>query len=251
MSSSSPLGEGIAALSRFLVGELTIEDALDRIAELTVSSIEPVDFVGLTMLVEGRNRTAVFTDPSSPEIDQAQYDTGDGPCLTSFQTGQVVSIESTIDDGPFRAFREAAAAHGILSTLSLPMMADPDPVGAMNLYSRTEHGFGDAERQAAEQFATQAGIVLANAQAYWDAHGLSQRLSEAMESRAVIEQAKGILMAAQQCSPDEAFDLLVAASQRENVKLREIARRIVTTTAAATSGGERTPPGSSVDGIET
>ena len=73
----------------------------------------------------------------------------------------------------------------------------------------------------------EAAIVLANAQAYWDAFSLSERLGEAMHSRAVIEQAKGMLMAAQHCHEDTAFELLVRASQRENVKLREIARRIV------------------------
>jgi AmiR/NasT family two-component response regulator len=76
-------------------------------------------------------------------------------------------------------------------------------------------------------FASQAAIVLANAQAYWDARELSSGLSEAMKHRAVIEQAKGMLMAAQGCDEDAAFQLLISASQRENVKLREVALRIV------------------------
>lgn len=69
--------------------------------------------------------------------------------------------------------------------------------------------------------------MLANTQAYWDAHELNQRLSDAMQHRAGIEQAKGILMAAQGVSEDDAFDILVRASQRENIKLRDIAHRIV------------------------
>ncbi len=245
MSSPPPLGESFAALSQFFVGDLTVEAALLRVAEHTQAEIGPVDFVGLTLLVEGRQRTAVFTDPASPEIDQAQYDTGDGPCLQAFETGEVVRVDSTRDDGPFPAFRKAAAAHGILSTLSLPMTVDPRPVGAMNLYSHTEHGFDTTDLAHAAQFASHAAIVLANAQAYWDAHNLTLRLSEAIEFRAVIEQAKGILMVAQQCSPDEAFDLLITASQRENVKLRDIAQRIVTSTShrtqpsAADSDSER------------
>ena len=70
-------------------------------------------------------------------------------------------------------------------------------------------------------------MVLANAMAYWDAHNLSLRLHESMDFRSIIEQAKGVLMATQTCSADAAFDLLTAASQRENVKLRVIAQRIV------------------------
>jgi GAF domain-containing protein len=97
----------------------------------------------------------------------------------------------------------------------------------MNLYARSPKAFGRADREDGEAFAAQAAIVLANAQAYWDAHTLSLRLGDAMQSRAVIEQAKGILMAAEGLAEDEAFDMLVRASQRENTKLREIARRIV------------------------
>ena len=128
------------------------------------------------------------------------------------------------------------------------MTIDPRPLGAMNLYSRTEHGFSDSDRADAAEFATHAAIVLANAQAYWDAHNLTLRLSEAMDFRADIEQAKGVLMAAQRCTPDEAFNLLIAASQRENIKLRDIARRIVTSTSDPTVAAFTTSPPEPGDG---
>jgi len=217
----------LAALSRFFVGDGTLEQTLLRVCELTTQAVPAADFVGITMLVEGRHRTAVYTDETAPEVDQTQYDTGDGPCLQAFNDQQVQTIHSTREQGPWPAFRSAAAAHGIGSTLSLPLMVDKQSVGAMNLYARREHGFSAADEERGSPFASQAAIVLANAQAYWDARTLTERLGEAMKSRAVIEQAKGMLMASQRCSEEEAFQLLVAASQRENVKLRDIATRIV------------------------
>jgi GAF domain-containing protein len=223
----SPLAESLAVLSRYFVGASTLEETLGRVADLTVEAVAPVDFVGLTMPVEGRQRTAVFTDRTSPEVDQAQYDSGEGPCLDALRDATVYWIDSMEGDGPWLAFRRACLARGIHSTLSLPLVVDHGTVGAMNLYSHTEHGFGVDDRDAAQQFAAQAAIVLANAQVYWDARQLSTRLGEAMKSRATIEQAKGVLMGAQRCGPDEAFELLTRASQRENVKLREIACRIV------------------------
>ena len=223
----SPLGESFAALSQFFVGDRTVEETLTRVSELATTAIEPADFIGLTTLVEGRRRTAVFTDPLSPQIDQAQYDTGDGPCLHAFETGKVVLVSSTREDGPYPAFRQAALDHGILSTLSVPLIANHATVGAMNMYSRTEDGFSESNREIAGLFAGHAAVVLANAMAYWDAHNLSLRLHESMDFRSIIEQAKGVLMATQTCSADAAFDLLTAASQRENVKLRVIAQRIV------------------------
>jgi GAF domain-containing protein len=223
----SPLSESLAVLSRYFVGQGTLLDTLQRVAELTEQAVGPADFVGVTLPVEGRQRTAVFTDPASPEIDQAQYDSGDGPCVDAIAERRVNAVESTGEEGPWPAFRRAAADHGIGSTLSLPLVVDDRAVGAMNLYARSERAFGEDDRDAALQFAGQAAIVLANAQAYWDAHELGARLGEAMKSRATIEQAKGILMGARGCGPDGAFELLVQAAQREGVNVRAMARRIV------------------------
>ena len=225
--SDSPLSASLSTLSRFFVGDGTLEETLLRVSELTVEAVPPAALVGITMMVEGRQRTAVFTDQAAPEVDQAQYDTGEGPCLDAFRRQQILAIDSATEDGPWPAFRAAAVAHGIHSTLSLPMVVDKVAVGAMNLYAHEPHAFRPADRDTAAVFASQAAIVLANAQAYWDAYSLSERLGEAMKSRAVIEQAKGILMGAQGCDEEKAFALLVQASQRENLKLRDVARRIV------------------------
>lgn len=225
--SDVPLNESLAALSRFFVGDGTFEDTLQRVTDLTVDAIEGAELAGLTMIAEGRKRTAVFTDELAPEIDRSQYESGEGPCIDAFETGKVQTIESTLEEGPWPEFRQAATEHGIHSTLSLPMMVDRKTVGAMNLYARRERAFSQEDHEVGLLFAGQAAIVLANTQAYWDAHQLSLRLSEAMSSSSVIEQAKGMLMAAQACTADEAFELLVQASQRENVKLRDVAQRIV------------------------
>jgi GAF domain-containing protein len=230
--SDTHLTESLAALSRFFVGDGTLEETLQRVADLTVDAIDPADFAGVTMMVEGHHRTGVYTDELSPAIDETQYETGSGPCVEAFATGETKVITSTIEDGRWPEFRHAAAEHGILSTLSLPMIANKAPVGAMNLYSRREHGFSETDDKVGSVFATQAAMVLANAQAYWDSRELSVRLGDAMAARSVIEQAKGMIMAMQGCDEDEAFHMLVAASQRENVKLRDVAQRIVTDAVA-------------------
>jgi len=222
-----PLGESLSAVSRFFVGDLTVEEALHRIARLAVDAVPGADLVGLTIMVEGRQRTAVFTDDAAPEIDQAQYETGEGPCLDAFLQQRIFTIESTREAGPWPTFRRAAAAHGVGSTLSLPLLANDKALGAMNVYAFKERAFGEHDVEVGTLFSYQAASVLANAQAYWDARDLSSRLGEAMEHRAIIEQAKGMLMATQPCAAEEAFDILVRASQRENVKLRDIAARMV------------------------
>jgi GAF domain-containing protein len=223
-------------MSRFFVGDATLRDTLHRVSELACAAVSSADMVGISMLVEGRPHTAVFTDDTAQEIDAAQYETGVGPCLDAFRHRQVFRIDDMEKDQQWPPFSEAAAAQGIQSSLSVPLLARHEGVGALNFYSRSTAGFSDDDVQIGLQFATQAAIVLANSQAYWDARHLGEDMAEAMKSRATIEQAKGILMGVQRCSADEAFQILVRASQRENRKLREIAEEIVARAASGRSG---------------
>jgi GAF domain-containing protein len=226
-ASSESLVKGLQAMSLFFVGDATLTETLQRVSDLAGAAIPAADMVGITMLVEGRARTAVFTDESMPEIDASQYQTGSGPCLDAFRQQQVFRIEDMEQDTQWPPFSDAAAAHGVRSSLSVPLLARHEGVGALNFYSRSPGAFSDDDVETGLQFASQAAIVLANSQAYWDAHQLGEDLAQAMKSRATIEQAKGILMGAQRCSPDDAFQILVRASQREKRKLREIAEDVV------------------------
>src|SRR4051812_17020652 len=186
MSEDGEGAESLAALTRFLVGDASVDETLTRVAGLAVKAIPAAAFAGLSIMVENRVQTAVFTDLTSPEIDQAQYDVGDGPCLEAFRSGEPTEITSTVEEGRWPEFRRAAAAHGVLSTLSLPMIVEDRSVGALNLYSGAEAAFGQRDRELAGRFAADAAVVLANAQAYWDARDLSVNLGVALESRAVI-----------------------------------------------------------------
>jgi GAF domain-containing protein len=215
------------ALSRFLVGGATLADTLERVSVLTVDAIEPVDFVGLTMLTERGVRTGVFTDRTAPEIDQAQYDSGRGPCLDAYRTGEVIGIPSTADDQRYPEFSAAAQAHGILSTLSMPLAVSGDRMGAMNLYSRRPTGFDDTAQAIAAAFATQASVVLTNAKSYYDAVVLSDRTRTAMVDRETIDIARGILIASTGCTVDAALRQLSETARQTNTKLRDAAATIV------------------------
>jgi GAF domain-containing protein len=230
------VGRGLVALSQFFVGDTTFQETLTKVSALACQTLS-ADMAGITMLMEGRPRTGVFTDAAAPEIDQHQYDSGRGPCLQAFRDGLTQRVDSTVEDNPWLEFSAAAAAHGIMSSLSLPVIAKSENVGALNLYSREIGHFKDESMvDHGEAFAAQAAIVLLNAQAYWDARELSANMDAAMASRAVIEQAKGILMAPGGRSPEEAFAMMVRASQRENRKLRDVALELVN------RAQERRPP---------
>lgn len=219
--------ESLAALTRFIVGDARFDETLQRVAELARQAVAPASMAGITMVVDDRARTAFFTNDEVPDIDRAQYDVGEGPCLESFRTGEVVAIESTLEDGRWPEFCRTAAAHGVRSTLSVPLLAGDASLGALNLYALEPSAFTAEQAEQASLFAAQAAVVLANTQAYWDAFDYRQRLGVAMEARSVIEQAKGITMAQSRVGSHQAFELLRRASQRENRRLRDLAAEIV------------------------
>jgi GAF domain-containing protein len=221
--------ESLRALTQFFVNDGTLGDTLLRVSEMACA-FTPAKYAGITLLVEGVPRTGVFTHPDAPEIDEAQYRTGEGPCMHAFRDQVLYRIDSTAADERWPEFAASAVAHGIRSTLSVPLAARGKNLGALNLYAEAENAFTAEHEASVGVFADQACIVLANAQVYWDARQLSENLGQAIETRETISQAVGILIAAGGRSPEEAFQILVNASQRENRKVRDIAEEIVART---------------------
>lgn len=220
--------QAVDAVAQFLIADITLGDTLQRIAELARDAVGPTTAVGLTLLDDNdRPATRVFTDEISPHVDAGQYE-DDGPCLTAYREGRVVLVESVAATaGQWPVFAERAKEEGVRSSLSLPLIAGDNRMGVMNLYATGPEPYGDVDVVDAQLFATQAAVVLANSQAFWAAFDLAANLTTALSSRAVIDQAKGKIMEQNDCSADEAFRLLVKASQRENLRLRDLAARIV------------------------
>ncbi len=228
MSSTPQVGldQGRETLRRFLAGDDDLNVMLTRIAMIACETVPGCDLASITILRRGEPRTPVFTDKAAQNLDETQYRLGDGPCLAAIRHRGVEQVETT-SDPRWPAFAAAAADAGVLRCLSVPLADDQAVLGALNLYSKKAAGYDEAAQETACLFADQLGVAAANAMAYAEAHELSQQLQQAMESRAVIEQAKGILMQAQHCDPDQAFQILVRASQNQNRKLRAIATEIV------------------------
>lgn len=221
------LVESLRAMSRLLIdGE--VGDALQRIADLAVEAIEPADLAGITLQDEDGPRTAVFTDPRALEIDQAQYDTGIGPCLDAWRSNQVLRIESTADDARWERFSQVAHQHGVLSTLSLPLaFSDATAVGALNLYARRRSAFAKSDERHAAAFAEQLAVVVTTTRAPAAASALSPQMRQALASRAVVHKARSIVMGARSCTAEEAYQLLARAAQQSNSTLHDAARHVV------------------------
>ena len=171
----------------------------------------------------------VSTGQLATDLDESQYERGYGPCLDAARQRRVMHIEDTTTETRWGDYTKVAAEHGALSSVSVPLALEEAPMvtAALNIYSTQAHAFGDEGLAAAITWGHYAESMLANMFAYDRARELVKQLATALENRPVIDQAKGIVMRDRGCTAEEAFDLLVSASQRTNRKLRLVAQDIV------------------------
>ena len=227
----------ITELQNLLLATSGMEEFLTEVTVLAARAVAAGLSCGITLQPNGRPLTVAASDLRAAQVDEVQYELDQGPCLHAMRTGQRVSLDDTAAGQRWRGFSTRAAANGIRSCLSLPLNAD-GIIGALNLYAPVPGAFTDAEVRRAETFAASASAALALAARQASTTALTSQLRAALASRAVIDQALGIIMAQERCSGTEAFAILRTASQNRNVRLRDIARDIVTSV-----GGEPPVPG--------
>jgi GAF domain-containing protein len=224
----------------------TVQATMQRIVELAVDTIECCDHASISVLEGTRMATQASSDPRVADVDVLQHETGEGPCLDVItQETTTVYAEDLTDDPRWPRFGPRAAAAGMRSLLAIRLLADRT-IGALNLYARLPRAYGATDRATGVIFATHAGIALAAAEARTEAHRV-EHLEQALSSRELIGQAQGILMERERITPDQAFDVLRRASQHLNLKLREVAQRLVDTgerpaTGTQSTGTESPPP---------
>ena len=216
-------------LGRIALAEHTMESVLQLVCQLT-TEVMPGDVAASISVISGeRMETPVFAGQLALDLDERQYRQGDGPCLQAAKTGQPVEVSDTRTDGRWPGYLSVAADKGCLSSLSVPLPMDETLRGALNVYGRRAEAFDDDARDQGRRFAGYAAVAVANMQAYQDAVRHGEHLQTALQSRAVIDQAKGILMERYKLSADQAFQMMATLSMETNIKVREIAERVVQT----------------------
>jgi GAF domain-containing protein len=219
--------ESLLSLANAAPGEDSFDATLQRVIDLACEGVAGCSMGGITLLERGGPTTAVATSSTAAGVDAIQYRVNAGPCLDAYRRQVVNRIDSTDTEQRWPEFSRGAAAAGIRSTLSFPLLVAGDGIGAMNLYSDKESGFDARDEATGAVFAVHASVTLANARAFWRTDELRRNLEHALEWRGVIEQAKGILMASEGIEADDAFDVLRRASQRSNRKVHDLAQELV------------------------
>ncbi|WP_189154788.1 GAF and ANTAR domain-containing protein [Lentzea pudingi] len=213
----------LTGIARALQRQRGEQETMDAIVHAAVGTIPGAVHAGI-MTVVGRKEisTVAATGQLACDVDQAQFDTGEGPCLTALFDQLIVSVPDVVNDERWRAFGRRVAELDVGSMLSFQLYVQDEDLGALNLYSHETAAFDEESQHVGSLFAGHAAIALASVQE-------REQLAAAVHTRDLIGQAKGILMERHRLSADQAFAVLTRASQHTNVKLRDIAEQLTMT----------------------
>jgi transcriptional regulator with GAF, ATPase, and Fis domain len=206
--------------------------AFDDMAKMAVRAVPGCDGASVSVLeADGQVTTAGASDERTIQLDKLQYHIQQGPYLSAIRTAATIQVDDFACDSRYPTFGPAAAALGVACCLSVPLTASHQTVGVLNLYGDVPHAYSEPAVATAETAAAHAALLIATSRAHHRSLDLADKHQVALAARAEIEQAKGILMAGSHCGADQAFDILRRASQRGNLKLRDIAHAIVADTS--------------------
>jgi len=234
--SSEELTALLSQLGGVLLSAQTVGSTVQLVTRLASETISSTLGAGVS-LIDGRGkRTTAASDPVVEKADQIQYDLDTGPCLTAWRDQVAVRIDDVALESRWPQWTAAVAALGVRSVQSVPLIAGGTSLGAIKVYSRLPNAYDDRSAHLLALFAAQAAVLLSNTLTLADAQETTANVSAALVNRDVIGQAKGVLVAQGAADPDAAFTMLVAASQRTNVKLHEVCRQLVASVISRNAG---------------
>jgi GAF domain-containing protein len=220
-------------LSRVALVDRTLTEVLTDITRIAAMGIPGAESTSITLI---RDDDKAFTAAHHGEMallaDELQYAKGYGPCMDAGRGGVLLRVDDMRDETRWPDYVDHVVAEaGVLSSLSVPLPYQGSSIGALNNYSTKPAAFATPESlRAALEVAEVIAVAVANADSHWQLGEQARNMRLAMDSRAVIEQAKGVLMAQRHVDAEQAFEILREASQRYNRKLRDIALGIVEST---------------------
>ena len=212
----------LAELAAELVGTPSLDELLARALDLATDIVPGCEQAGISLLENHVVETPASVGALAARCDKLQEQLGEGPCVTALLEADIIRVDDLVGDSRWPRFAAAAAELGVRSMLACRLATQRDKLGALNLYSTEPGAFTDESEAMAVGYAAHVSLALS-------ALDRESNLRRALQSREVIGQAMGILMERHRITASQAFDVMVHASQRSNVKLRAIAEELVRT----------------------
>ncbi|MEU6324847.1 GAF and ANTAR domain-containing protein [Streptomyces sp. NPDC047009] len=213
----------MASMARDLLAQKTVNDTLERVTHSATQLVEGCDAAGILILQGKRVQTLAPTDRLVRDSDQLQEHLGEGPCFDAAhsQEGERVFRIADLTENHQRWPSYAPKAHelGGGSMMGFLLYTEDEDLGALNLYSRRPGAFTEASEMAGWLLASHAAVAFSSART-------DAQMHQAVATRHAIGEAMGILMGGHHLTEEQAFDVLRRYSQENNIKLREVARRV-------------------------
>jgi GAF domain-containing protein len=217
-------------LSRFAVvlpAHYDLEAALSELTE-SVTAVLGLSGSGVTMAEEGRLRFVTAVSQASGELERIQEEQQAGPCRDAYDTGDAVRVSDVRQESTrWPEFSETATRVGVAGVAGIPMRLADELIGALNLYSPQPREWSDEDIAVAGVLADVATSYVVNASKLRQQEQLSEQLQHALESRVVIEQAKGITAQQSSVTVDQAYELMRRHARSNNASLQLVAEAIV------------------------
>jgi GAF domain-containing protein len=221
------VAEHLAAIAGVLLSPSSVTQTLQRVVTYAVAAIDGCDEAGMCDAAAPGGPEA--GSELVGELEQLQTALGEGPCVDALGGQDSIYVPDLAGDERWPRFAPAAVSAGMRSALAYRLFTGQETLGALQLYARLPAAFDATARAQGLLFAAHAAMALQVARSSAAQELRAENLQTAMVSREVIGQAQGILMERERITAEQAFQLLRHASQRLNVKLRDVAQTLVDT----------------------
>ena len=224
---SDALRRAFRDYARVLLGPYDVGSLLYRLVDQAVDVLD-VDGAGVSIAQEGETLTFVAgTSASVSAIEQEQITKESSPLNDAYRTGDPVAIDDVETDDRWPEYRTAALAQGLHAVAALPMPVSERRIGALGLYRTRPHAWTDEEFETAQVLADMASGAILNASDLDESRTLAAQLQQALDSRVVIEQAKGVLAERHDISPHDAFERVRNRARRDRRRVHDVAEDVV------------------------
>ncbi len=228
LSRESHLMRTMVELADVLVDEFDVVDLLSRLAERCVEVLG-ISAAGVMLAApEGDLRVVASSSEAMYVLELFELQAKQGPCVDCYRMGELVSSSDLgAAGGPWPSFSPVALRSGFRSVHALPMRLRQSVIGALNLFGTEAEAMTDADIAAGQAMADVATIAILMHRSVIEARVLSDQLAHALNSRIIIEQAKGVLAERAGLSMEAAFESMRGFARRRNARLSDVAHAIV------------------------
>lgn len=221
--------DALGALARVLVDAPHLRDTLEQLLEVAAVAAPDVHALTITAVTEdGGLTSAASTDDHAQAVDEFEYAIDEGPCIAALETGEEQLVADVTADDRWPRFTGRASEEGFGSVAGLPLRApNGQVIGALNVFSARAHGLTEDDLGILRRVCAPAAAVLANARAFRRTSHLRDELAQALEDRAILNRAVGVVIGREGGDPRVALRRLEATAAREGTTVTDLAARVV------------------------